>query len=78
MQHALGGPFPFGGFRADLDQLAGEGELVGVDVKVGAQPGPQLQAAAGQIGGAGLEAAQFGVDRLGVLIDFAQVETFAR
>ena len=38
VQHPLGGALPFGGFRPDLDQLAREGELVGIDVEVGAQP----------------------------------------
>ena len=74
VQHTFGRALPVGGVGPYLEQLAGEGKLVGVDVDIRAQAGPQLQAAAGQVGGTGLEAAQLGVDRRGVVLDLAQLD----
>ena len=47
VQHSFGRALPVEGSLPNLNQLAGEGELVGVDGKVGAEARPQVQAAAG-------------------------------
>ena len=63
MQDPLGRAFPFGGVGAHLDQLAGKGQVVGVDPQVGAEPCAQLQAGAREVVDRVLQAAQLVVDR---------------
>ena len=76
MEHPFGGALPVGRIGTDLQELAGEGQFGFVDVEVSDELLSECQAALREVGLAGGEAAELGVDAVAFLLKRALSDLF--